>query len=78
MGFCIPVVGVKCVTLIGINNVSQFSEFGLFCTKYSGSSGDCQTITTIEKEGTQECLLWVMIADGHRNLNVLLQYITEV
>jgi hypothetical protein len=51
MEFCIPVVIIKSVTLIGINNVSQFSEFGLFCTKYSGSSGDCQTITTIEKGG---------------------------
>ena len=30
MEFCIPVVSVKCVTLISSNNVSQFSEPELF------------------------------------------------
>ena len=35
MEFCIPVVSVKCVTLISSNNVSQFSEPGLFLQNIS-------------------------------------------
>ena len=34
MEFRIPVTSVKCFTLPGGSNVTQFSEFGLFFTKF--------------------------------------------
>ena len=44
MEFRIPVTSDKCVTLLTVSNVTQFTEFGLFCINIGGDG--YSTITT--------------------------------